>query len=637
MKRNIHIKLILLLIALTFIMFISRIIFFFFNYNYFSDIALKELIPLFFYGIRFDLSAIFTLNLPVIVLLLLPFKFTYSKKYFVFSAVFFTAINSLALLFNTIDFVYFGFINTRTSAEIFRYLTISFDIIYVLPSFILDFWFVPLLVALMAWAFWKLFKTVIRDISYFGINKKNVLFRTLSVALWLGISVLLIRGGLQLRPLSVASAAHYTTAKYIPLLLNTPFNIIKTFNKDPIIIKKYFTSETELKKHFNPVVFNKESESFKPDNVVIFILEGFSKEHIGRLNPEIEKGNYKGYTPFLDSLIDYSLVFNNAYANGKRTIDAPPAILSSIPNLMNEAFVLSPYAQNSINSLASLLKTKGYVSYFFHGGTNGTMGFDNFAKLAGFDNYFGRTEYNNDADFDGKWGIFDEPFLQRMAHELDKSPQPFLATVFTLSSHHPYTIPEKYKIKFPKGKSEIHESIGYTDFALREFFETASQMNWFDNTLFIFTADHTTAPFYKEYMTKTGIYAVPIIFYKKNMNLIGTMTTVASHLDIMPTVLDYLNFDKPFKAFGKSLLDTVENHFSVIYSDGLYLFVNEKFCLTFDGNECLALYLLKDDKMLKNNAINTFDKNELLKIEQLLKAYIQTYQQCMKYNKMIVE
>jgi len=545
------------------------------------------------------------------------------------------------LLFNAIDFVYFRFINTRTTAEIFKYVTLSNDVLFLIPQFLKDFWFVPFIWGLIAWAFWDLFSFLFSGdnfIYHTHYTLKKYIIRFLIIILWSSVSFISIRGGFQLRPLNIASASQYAPAKYIPLVLNTPFNIIKTINKETIILNNYFVDEKELNKFFNPVkIQNNSNLNFNNSNVIVFILEGFSKEYFGSLNKNLDNGTYKGYTPFLDSIIQNSMTFENAFANGKRTIDAPPAILGSIPNLMNNAYVISPYSSNKINSLASLLKIKGYTSYFFHGGTNGTMGFDNFSKLAGFDFYFGRKEYNNDADFDGKWGIYDEPFLQQMALELNKSQKPFLATVFTLSSHHPYKIPEKYKNKFPKGNMNIHESIGYVDFALKKFFETASQMNWFNNTLFVFTADHTSEAYHDIYKTKKGLYEVPIFFYKPNSTLLHFSKRTAQHTDILPTILDILNYDKSYISFGNSLLDSLNKGFSANYCDEIYQIITDKYLLTFNGSKCLELYNLENDLYLQNNIINSSDIKLISEIENVLKAYIQSYQYRMINNKLTTE
>src|SRR5690606_14279042 len=139
-----------------------------------------------------------------------------------------------------------------------------------------------------------------------------------------------------------------------------------------------------------------------------------------------------------------------------------------------------------------LLGEKGYETAFFHGAPNGSMGFSAYMQLAGIKNYYGKNEYNNDDDFDGIWGIWDEPFMQFMAKKLDTFKQPFFSSFFSLSSHHPFKVPEHYAGKFPKGQLPLHEPIGYVDNALRQFFNTASKSEWYKNTLFVIVADHAS-------------------------------------------------------------------------------------------------------------------------------------------------
>jgi len=180
-------------------------------------------------------------------------------------------------------------------------------------------------------------------------------------------------------------------------------------------------------------------------------------------------------TPFLDSLADKSTQFVNAYANGKTSIKGIPAIVAGIPTLFDGSFTYSAYNANSFESIGSLLKKKGYSTSFYHGGNNGTMGFDVFAKAAGFDRYYGRNEYPNPVDYDGHWGIFDESFFQFFKAQLDQEKKPFATCFFSLSSHHPYTLPEKHKGRFKGNSLAIGASIQYADYALVQFFETAKK------------------------------------------------------------------------------------------------------------------------------------------------------------------
>jgi phosphoglycerol transferase MdoB-like AlkP superfamily enzyme len=329
-----------------------------------------------------------------------------------------------------------------------------------------------------------------------------------------------------------------------------------------------------------------------------------------------------------------SLVFRG-YANGQKSIEGIPAIISAIPALMSSPYLISFYAGNEINSLPALLKAKGYASAFFHGGTNGTMSFESYTKIAGFDKYFGRTEYGNDDDFDGKWGIFDEEFLQYSADIMNDMQEPFVTCIFTLSSHHPYTIPEKHKNRFPKGNLKIHESIGYTDYSLRRFFETVRNFDWFENTLFVITADHTYEGDSRFYKTSVGNYAVPIVFYHHNNNWNGLSKHIVQQTDILPSVLDFLNYDKDFVAFGNSVFDTVADRFAISYLSGVYQLIQNGYTLKFDGENDVSLFNFEQDSLLKKNLIHVED-SVVIGMSNLTKAVIQQFNNRMIKNELTV-
>ena len=161
-----------------------------------------------------------------------------------------------------------------------------------------------------------------------------------------------------------------------------------------------------------------------------------------------------------------------------------PSVLVSIPSIA-EPFILTACFNNNMQSLPYLLDREGYHSSFFHGAPNGSMGYLAFSNLIGIDQYFGMNEYGNKRDFDGYWAIWDEEFFQYFAGKLGEISQPFISTIFSASSHHPFILPERYKGIFPEGPHPINRCIGYTDMALRRFFNTASKQPWFRNTLFV--------------------------------------------------------------------------------------------------------------------------------------------------------
>ncbi len=631
LKNGSYFKIFLIRIGFVYIAFsIARLLFYIFNYSHFSSISFSELLSILFFGLRFDTVSIIAINGLFILLSIIPFSEKFGRYYQRTLLIIFVVFNSIGMAANMLDCGYFKFTLTRSTADLFNVLGLGNDFSLLFWQYVKDFWYLFLIWIGFIILFYFIFKKtqLLYRVSDKNLKISKIAFiKKIIVALLVIFSGIVgIRGGLQLRPIGIVTAGNYTTSTSISLVLNTPFTMIKTIGKSGLSEKEYF-KESVATSYFSAVK-KPSCKAIKKDNIVIIILESFSKEYIGGLN------NYEGYTPFLDSLMNESFVFTNAFANGKRSIEGIPAILSGIPSLMNEAYITSVYSGNSIESIASLLKSKGYNSSFFHGGTNGTMGFDNYVNMAGFNSYYGRTEYNNEKDFDGKWGIYDEPFLKYFAGKLSSTPQPFFSCIFTLSSHHPYSIPEKYKNKFKPGKLEIQQSIRYTDFSLKKFFDSASHSSWFDSTLFVITADHTSESEYPEYQTRYGMYKLPLIFYKHNSNFKGKSDIAAQQIDIMPTILDYLGYDSPYICFGNNLFDTINCfHFAVNYADETYQIIADDYALFFNGSNATALYNVKKDKLMTKNIIS-LNKEENIKLSNTLKAFIQTYNYRMIRNKL---
>ncbi len=610
---------------------IWRLLFFVFNYSYFSNAGLIVILKCFFFGFRYDITALIISNIFFISLHLLPFPFFYKKYYQNFLKIIFLFVNIPFILLSCIDFGLFQFTGKRSGFEIFKIMSFGNDFINTLPKMIVDFWYLLLIFFVITFLMNKYYpklKTVhvnnrnIRNYFIDSIAGKIILFFLFAALTFIGF-----RGGIQYKPLNILSASRYGTGKTTALILNTPFVIIKTFGKQTLE-DIHWMSDDESKR-INPLIkLPSTKDNFKSKNVVLLILESFGKEYIGSLN------SFDGYTPFLDSLIGKSLIFQNAFANGKRSIEGIPAIVAGLPGMMTDPFITSAYSSNSITTLPSLLKLKGYNSVFFHGGTNGTMGFDNFSKLSGFDHYFGRTEYNYDADFDGSWGIYDEPFLQRTAEEINRMKPPFLAAVFTLSSHHPYIIPEKYLKLFPAGTLPIHQSIRYTDYSLKRFFETASKMPWYSNTLFVITADHTALSEKSFYQNNVGQLAVPILYYcPSDSTLIGESTLTTQHIDILPSVLDYLGYDHKFFAFGKSVFANSSASMAVSFSNETYQLIQDSNVFILRNNEKNSFFNFATDSLLKNELIGTDTVKERM-MEKKLKSFIQNFNHALINNEM---
>jgi phosphoglycerol transferase MdoB-like AlkP superfamily enzyme len=460
----------------------------------------------------------------------------------------------------------------------------------------------------------------------------NILMIPLILALVIGGA----RGGYKhsTRPITISNAARYVeTPRDVAIVLNTPFSLFRTYGKKSLVRYKFYDNQ-RLEELYNPHHMPVISEPFRNENVVIIILESFAREYIGALNKGLEDGNYKGYTPFIDSLINLSLSFDVSVANGKKSIDAMPSILASVPSL-ETPYIISHYANNNVDGLPELLRRKGYYTAFFHGAPNGSMGFDSFARMAGFDDYVGLDQYPDKSDFDGMWGVWDEPFFKFFAKKLNSFQQPFMASLFSISSHHPFKVPEKYMEKFKKGPAPIVEVVGYTDFALREFFREISSAPWYKNTLFVITADHTNESVHEEFQNNFGSYSIPIIFFKPDSKLKGIKNRISQQIDIMPTILSYLNYDEEYIAFGNNLFDDSYESFAFNTNGSTYhLYMNDHILEMID-NKSVGLYNYKTDKFLKTNLVTK--EPEISKLmEEKLKAVIQTYNNRLLDNNMVI-
>ncbi len=604
-------------LALLFWLFsLFRVLFYLFNSNYFPQPEAINFIG----GLRFDWLTITILYLPFFISL-----WFFPRSNTLFQKILFLFSTALAIASNFLDFEYFKFTQKRTTSDLFTTKGIEEDVFRLLPQFIYDYWYLGILAILCFWLV-KVAYEKINQIKTERLSWKAYLLFSVPV---FALTFVGFRGGVQLKPLNVIQASQYAKSQNIPLVTNTSFTLIKSTNKESIVVKDYF-DETELSSIYSPIQkFSSDSVS-KNLNVVLIIAESFSQEYIGFYNYGI------GYTPFLDSLLSHSVVFKNAFANGKKSIEALPAILSSIPTLSNTSYISSKYGGNAIESLPRTLKKQGYSSAFYHGGANGTMGFQAFTQIAGIDNYCGEEDYPHEEDFDGNWGIFDEPYLQYCIGQFSAMTPPFFGSIFTLSSHHPYTIPKQYTGKFPTGTLPIHESIGYSDYALEQFFSEAKKSSWFENTLFIITADHTQANSNQWYNNPVGMYRIPIAYYCPKYLPDTIINTVTQQVDIFPTTLDLLGVESSIISFGQSAFnDTM--HFSVSYLNGIYQIITGDYCLQFNGEETIGLYDWKEDNKLVNNLAKS-QKIDLIeiqtKIEKQLKAYLQQCQARIVNNKL---
>ena len=613
---------------------LSRWLLYLFNANYFEDLNFKELVELYLIGFRFDIHTLIIFNIPFIIAYGIPLKIKYNRIYTKITDVIFIASNSIAIALNIIDVIYFRYLDKRMSSELFTFIKGSDENQgSLILSFISDFWFMFLIFFVFLFIIIILTtKTKLKE-SYFIKNSIWYVNQSLFFIIILGLSVLGIRGGFQLKPINLTTATNYTSAQNTPLILNTPFCICMSSTSSTLDKVEYFKDD-EIASLYEPIHKNLNTNRFikektQKSNIVLIILESFGQEMIGFYN----KGWDESLTPFLDSLLKESLTFDGM-ANGRRSIEALPSIFCGLPSLMPTDYPSSRYAINRLEGFGNILKKNGYTTAFFHGGNNGTMSFNSTSKSSGFDKYYGRNEYNNDSDFDGTWGIYDDAFLQFTAQKLNEFPMPFAAVIFTLSSHHPYSLPDNYNPEDTIASTPFEATISYVDNALKDFFNTISKEKWFDNTIFIITADHVSPEHkFNNYKHTKGLHQVPIAFYAPKIIESEQVNEIAQHLDIGVSLLSALNINDTVFSFGRNLFDSIQKPSFISYSNNIYNFSDGEYFLQSDGKEIKKIFDLKTDSNLKNNIYKS-NLKEWKELDKQFKLRVQQYNNRMINNKL---
>ncbi|MDU0371555.1 LTA synthase family protein [Hymenobacter endophyticus] len=563
-----------------------RLGFYLFNQTVFQA-SYEQVAAAFWHGFRFDIAGLLLLNIPWLVLSLVPSRHTLWQRTV---RVVWLLLNGLGVALNLIDVEYFRFIGRRTSNEL---LTIGDDVRRQAGQLVVQYWFllVPFMLLLAAmWYFYPMPKPAVVAPSGPARSRLALVGRYLAqVVIIGGLVVLGIRGGVQLKPLRTGHAFMQTPPVLGHVALNSTFTFLKSLGAQTLERREFFTSSDSLRQALAPLP-PRPRPGAPRSNVVVLLLESFASEYTGVEN------NGQGYTPFFDSLATQGLLFRDHYANGRRSIEALPAVLAGLPSLNEHPFITSTFQTDELHGLGEILGREGYATSVFHGAQNGTMGFNTFSGIAGVQQYFGLNEYpgaEKSPDFDGHWGIADEPYLQYFARQLSQQPQPFFSTVFTLSSHEPFEVPRQYAGRFPTGTQPIHQVIGYTDFALRQFFKTASRQPWYRNTLFILLADHTSQSDKPDYQNTLGNYKTPLLLFHPSRPLPpANVHRITQQADVPATVLDLLNVpaSRQLLPFGYSVFDARSSGRALFLSGGSLFLVHTDYVTELTTDNQIRLY-----------------------------------------------
>lgn len=371
-------------------------------------------------------------------------------------------------------------------------------------------------------------------------------------------------------------------AYYNEIQANGVFRFYEAFLKNELEFSKFYATlpeaEAEAIVHG---IYNSEGENIRmiqpvlPDsaelhpNIVLITIESLSADFMERY------GNQLHLTPTLDSIANKSVVFEKVFATGNRTVRGLEAVTLSLPPCPGQSIVKKENNKGK-QSIADILKAKGYDAFYFYGGLSYFDNMKSFFTNNGY-NIIDKSDYKpEEITFKNIWGVCDEDAYRKVVNTLNEryttdGTKPFFAHIMTISNHRPFTYPDNKVSISPESKSR-EGGVMYTDYALGQFLAQAQKTNWGKNTVFVILADHCASSAGK---TELPIeqYHIPAMIYAPNLIEPKSVDYIVSQIDIMPTLLSMLNMRYETRAYGTNALSAnyKPRAFMATYQDLGYL------------------------------------------------------------------
>ena len=614
---------------------VCRVVFYLYNRELLGTIASDELGGLLKGAFVFDSASIALTSVLFVLLALAPLPCKDRQGYRRTMAWCYMLINGFGFACLIGDVLYFPFKMRRGAADDLHYLSEGNVGEIVGYGMVQHLWIFVLFAALMSWLWW-VFKRSERIVATRYVGFKPYLTYSGALLAAAGLIVIGIRGGFtSVFPINIPDATLYATPRKAALVLSNPFCLYRSIS-ETVKLPSYMPQQEALE-IFSPwhdgsdTTHDSEMATHPAlphnSNIIIFILEsfgsGFSALHTGST---VESDNAM---PFLDSLQHHGLSYRMTFQSGFRSMDAMPSIWASIPSYKIQ-LLTQPQSASFYQGLPTILSEAGYTTAFFHGNFHQTMSFYPFGTMTGIKDFYMREEYSKERDAGdamGTWGIHDHEMLDYMGEKLDMMREPFFASIFTLSSHHPYDIPERYTAQWSHFANPTNRTIRYTDNEMRRFFAQHKGKEWFKRSLFVFVADHSERSDVDLFLTPPRNHLVPLLFYRPDDSLSHIDSLPAQQIDIMPTMLGLLGYHGDYFAFGNDLRQTPDEKRRAVYynfSTQQYSLVTPSRLYLFDGQNIVGAYDYLADKTCNRNLL---EQGETIPPALLhwFKAYLQVY------------
>ncbi|MBU0528907.1 LTA synthase family protein [bacterium] len=607
---------------------IMRLFFAVYNHQKFSGLSITEIIQVLYYSLRIDISAVSYIF--IIIFFLLIFNDFIRKRFISKIITYYSYIWIILIAFISVtDAQIYKEWGSKINNEVLSFFgtpTEMFSSIVSSPVILLIILFI-VSIALGIILYNQLFKLsqrfpvpMHRDKLFVRIFKLTFFYFLLFILIVLGV-----RGGIQLAPMN-PSFAYFSTHDILNnTAINPTWNLIYSIFEQPENRDYYLhftpTEADSLLSAYQLPTNNNTPSIFELDgnpNVILVIIESFTADIVKSL------GGLSDVTPNLDSLIQGGLSFQNFYASGNRTYKSLPAILNGYPSLPVDRVIKYKYIIEKFPSIAHTLNKQDYFSSFYYGGETEFANIRALVIESGFDSLIDQHDFK-DSEKNSKWGAHDHVVFERVLNDIESYSRPFFTTILTLSNHEPFEVPTQpvFKDENDHNAMIFKNTAAYTDQCIGDFIRKASKKEWFNNTIFIFTADHGHH-YAKHRINKKNpeMFHIPLVIYSnllKNEYAGNKITKFASQSDIAALLFSQIQLDHSDFIWSKNVLNPSQTEFAY------YGFV--------DGFG----WLTKENIIVYDNLAEQiiFSSGDEIKIEKSLKigqAYLQSlYQYFLSY------
>ena len=624
--KNAYSRMLLIFLACMLPFTLMRLALYLLHHDDFRSLGILEVLEAFAVGLRFDVSMVAMVSgLPLLLMMMPPFRWSH-HVYWQRLWGWFIFITLLLMIFMmAADTIYFGIVHRHVGAEIG---SISSDVSSMAMLAINHYGKALFLFGVIAVAgafFWRYLT------HHIPAAPERIGIRLIGILAGLLLLAILIRGNISDKPISVGEAFFSNSQPQGYLALNGAFAIARALNDSAPPPRVFMPQAAAIERTHNYLA-GKGAPFYQRDfplyrqaravtavtnkpNVVVLMLESWGAIHIDVLRKQMNLPPL-GVTPNFDKLAQTGRLYTRFYANGQRSIQGAAAILASLPTLPGMPFLGEGLEQNRQNFLGELALRQGYETIFLQSSDRGSLRFDVIASRAGFSTYLGNEdipELHGHKKPGSNWGTWDHNTFQEAGKRFAAAHKPFLGYIFTSSTHVPWLIPGDRWQKYTSGsdKDKSLNSLYYADWALGELISSAKQAGYYDNTIFVLTADHANE-FVEDVEQTPNLFHIPLLIVGPGIGS-GIDERIGSQFDILPTIADIAGWSTDHASLGRSLMDNTR--------------IDKRAALTVQNNVIswiTAKGWLSHDLTQRVGASRNLPAEELDEMEQNLLAVYQT-------------